>query len=191
MSQTIRPQSIQSCLTIATLSLLAACGSGQERVMTPAAAEPGEQTRAPEIQRDETPQTEARADNRGYLGVGEQMRTRCNLPRDESPLFDYDEATLGDRGKQTLDGVAKCLKSGTLQNETVIITGHADPRGPETYNEGLGMRRAQVARDYLVNAGVPEARVRLRSQGEEQAAGSDAESWQLDRRVEVEVAPTP
>jgi outer membrane protein OmpA-like peptidoglycan-associated protein len=197
MSRIIRSEAIiNRCLGIATLSLVAACGSGQDRAMTPAAGQPEvqePQTREPEIERDTDGETAARVNNRGYLGVGDQVRTRCNLPDTpgEAPLFEYDEANLQDRGKSILDGVAQCLKSGALQNESVTITGHADPRGPEAYNQGLGMRRAQAARDYLVNAGVPEGRIRVDSSGEQQAVGSDSESFERDRRVEVEVAPAP
>ncbi len=130
----------------------------------------------------------------GNLAVEESIRISCNLPNDEAkaPKFDYDEAALLERGKGILSGVARCLKEGPMKTETITLIGHADPRGSERYNEQLGQRRAEAARDYLLAADVPAGRMRVVSVGESEATGTDVASWRTDRRVEVrrgDVAP--
>jgi outer membrane protein OmpA-like peptidoglycan-associated protein len=130
-------------------------------------------------------------EDRGFLVVGDRMRATCNLPdtRSEAPQFDFDKAMLRSRGREILDSVAKCMREGTLKGQNIVITGHADPRGTDAYNQRLGARRAEAARHYLVgSAGIDAARIEIRSRGEQQASGDDPKSWQLDRRVEVDVA---
>jgi peptidoglycan-associated lipoprotein len=50
---------------------------------------------------------------------------------------------------------------------TALIEGHADEQGTREYNLALGARRASSVRDYLVAAGVPDARLRTISYGKE------------------------
>lgn len=126
--------------------------------------------------------------NSGYIQLSEGVRSRCNLPETptQSPQFDFDESALRERGMGILDGVARCMLEGSLKDETVTIVGHADPRGSEEYNQGLGLRRAESAREYLMKQGLPAARFLVRSRGEQEAQGTGPGSWQLDRRVGIE-----
>jgi peptidoglycan-associated lipoprotein len=88
--------------------------------------------------------------------VTENIARRCDVlsTRSESPQFDFDESTLRPRGKDILSAVARCMKEGSLKNQDVIIVGHADPRGSEDYNLGLGMRRAMAVCDFLRDQGI-------------------------------------
>ena len=49
----------------------------------------------------------------------------------------------------------------------MTIEGHCDERGTNEYNLALGERRAGAARDYIASLGVPAARLRTISYGEE------------------------
>jgi peptidoglycan-associated lipoprotein len=75
-------------------------------------------------------------------------------------------------------------------NVRVTIEGHCDERGTREYNLALGDRRANSAKNYLVNAGVNAARISVISYGKERpiATGSDEESWAQNRRA-VTVVP--
>jgi outer membrane protein OmpA-like peptidoglycan-associated protein len=64
--------------------------------------------------------------------------------------------------------------------------GHTDPRGSQEYNNGLGMRRAEVTRDYLTSKGVASNDITLESRDEQDAKGDSPAAWQLDRRVKVD-----
>jgi peptidoglycan-associated lipoprotein len=75
-------------------------------------------------------------------------------------------------------------------NVSVTIEGHCDERGTREYNLALGDRRANAAKNFLVNAGVPAGRISVISYGKERpvATGSDEDSWAQNRRA-VTVVP--
>ncbi len=75
-------------------------------------------------------------------------------------------------------------------NVRATIEGHCDERGTREYNLALGDRRANSAKNFLVNAGVSAARISVISYGKERpiATGSDEESWAKNRRA-VTVVP--
>jgi len=75
-------------------------------------------------------------------------------------------------------------------NVRVTIEGHCDERGTREYNLALGDRRANSAKNFLVNAGVNAARISVISYGKERpiATGSDEEAWAQNRRA-VTVVP--
>ena len=98
-------------------------------------------------------------------------------------FFDYDSYSLRDDAKTALDGNAKLLRDNP--KVTLTIEGHCDERGTVEYNQALGERRAQAARDYLVAAGIDAQRLSVISYGKEKpfATGSDEASWQQNRRA--------
>ena len=100
-------------------------------------------------------------------------------------FFDLDSYSLRDDARTALDADAKLLRD----NPTVVIVieGHADERGTVEYNQALGERRAQAARDYLVAAGIPAARIQVVSYGKERpfAEGHDESAWAQNRRAQL------
>ena len=66
----------------------------------------------------------------------------------------------------------------------VMVEGHCDDRGSEEYNLGLGDRRAQTIKAYLVQAGVPADRISTISYGKEKpfCSQDDEQCWQQNRR---------
>lgn len=80
-------------------------------------------------------------------------------------LFTVDTSTLTAQGKTILDGQARWLQ--TNADYLAIIEGHADEQGTREYNIGLGFRRANAVREYLVSKGVPSNRMRVTSYGKE------------------------
>ena len=65
------------------------------------------------------------------------------------------------------------------------IEGHTDERGTREYNLGLGVRRAEVVRDYLISQGVSAQRMRTISYGKERpvAVCDEESSWSQNRRA--------
>ena len=95
-------------------------------------------------------------------------RSLDELNRD-SPLkavfYELDSAEITPDGLSALQENAKVLKQfGTWQ---ITIEGHCDERGTAEYNLGLGERRANAARDYLVSLGIPVIRLKTVSYGKE------------------------
>ena len=97
-------------------------------------------------------------------------------------FFDFDSFMLRDDAKAALDKDAKLLRDNVDVN--ITIEGHCDERGTVEYNLALGEKRANSARDYLVNAGVPVARIQTVSYGKERpfAEGHDESAWAQNRR---------
>ena len=85
-----------------------------------------------------------------------------------------------------LDAIAACVLTGSMRGEGLIVTGHTDPRGSDSYNEDLGLRRANTARDYLVSKGVSSVDITVTSRGKLDATGDEAAGWQLDRRIAID-----
>jgi peptidoglycan-associated lipoprotein len=98
-------------------------------------------------------------------------------------FFDLDSYALRDDAKVALDRAAKLLRDKA--DVSVTLEGHCDERGTVEYNQALGEKRANAARDYLVNAGVPAARLQSISYGKERpfAEGHDESAWAQNRRA--------
>ena len=97
--------------------------------------------------------------------------------------FGTDEYSLDDASKATLAAQAQWMMANP--NVRASIEGHADERGTREYNQALGERRANAARDFLLSQGVPAARLVVTSWGKERpvALGSNEEAWAQNRRA--------
>jgi peptidoglycan-associated lipoprotein len=98
-------------------------------------------------------------------------------------FYDFDKSELRMDAVEQLKTNANWMGANAERN--VIIEGHCDERGTNEYNLALGERRANSARDYMVNLGVPSTRMKTVSYGEEKpfATGHDEESWAQNRRA--------
>jgi peptidoglycan-associated lipoprotein len=74
-------------------------------------------------------------------------------------------------------------------HNNIILAGFTDERGTTEYNRGLGERRAQAARNFLLSLGVSPSRIQTVSFGQEMPAnpGHDESAWAKNRRVETGV----
>ena len=97
-------------------------------------------------------------------------------------FFDHDSSTLAAEGRSTLERQAAWLNK--YPNVAITIEGHCDETGTREYNLGLGERRAQAVKNYLVSLGVPADRLNTISYGKERPAvvGSDDDSFAKNRR---------
>ncbi len=98
-------------------------------------------------------------------------------------FFDFDEYTIRSDAVPVLEKNAELLKS-TYKDSGVLIEGHCDERGTVEYNLELGKRRAQAVKDYLVDLGIEESRIRIVSYGKERpfCAESEPSCWKQNRR---------
>ena len=98
-------------------------------------------------------------------------------------FFDFDSYTLRTDARTALDADARLLRDHA--NLQVTIEGHCDERGTVEYNQALGEKRAQAARDYLTAAGVDASRLQIVSYGKERPfdPGHDEAAWAKNRRA--------
>ena len=98
-------------------------------------------------------------------------------------FFDYDKAELGQVSRETLRANALLFRQNP--GARIVIEGHCDERGTESYNLALGDNRAQAVYDYLIQLGIPSSRMETISFGEERpfALGADEAAFASNRRA--------
>jgi len=96
--------------------------------------------------------------------------------------FDFDRAGIRDDQISRLERNADYLKTNPSRN--LVIEGNSDERGTNEYNLALGERRALNAKNYLIELGVEEYRIRTLSFGEERPlfTGQTDFDWSQNRR---------
>ena len=110
---------------------------------------------------------------------------------DSGILFDVDSSNLRTEGYSNLQKLANILKR---DNETILmIVGHTDSTGDETYNLSLSERRAQSARTYLESQGLQSSRIQMTGRGELEPIGDNSTDTgrQKNRRIEVAIFASP
>ncbi len=100
-------------------------------------------------------------------------------------LFDFDKSNLRPDAVAALEEVLPLLAKH--KTKRIEVAGHTDSIGTDTYNEGLGARRASAVTDYLIEHGIDASRLRIQSYGESRPiADNDTEDGrQQNRRVEL------
>ncbi len=115
------------------------------------------------------------------VGEGIQVTFESGL------MFDFDSERLRPAAQTNLRNLAASL--GEYRNTDLLIVGHTDAKGTDSYNQALSQRRAQAVADYLNSLGVSSGRLRTSGKGEaEPVASNDSEAGrQKNRRVEVAI----
>jgi outer membrane protein OmpA-like peptidoglycan-associated protein len=85
-----------------------------------------------------------------------------------------------------LDDVADRVKK---TGERIRLTGHTDNIDSESFNQALGMRRANIVKKYLLSKGVSTSKIITQSKGETQpiATNDTSEGRAQNRRTELEI----
>lgn len=98
-------------------------------------------------------------------------------------FFAFDKYTLTPQAQATLSRQAAWLQE--YPETRIRIAGNCDERGTKEYNFGLGARRAEAARAYLVSLGVDASRITTVSYGKERPLDprSTEEAWALNRNA--------
>ena len=104
-------------------------------------------------------------------------------------LFDFDSAVLKPEGKVEVDRLVAEMKQ--YPADTVTIVGHTCNVGTEAYNMGLGQRRSDSVKAYMVAAGIAAERITAVSKGESEPAvpnmGKASENNKKNRRAEFAI----
>ncbi len=103
-------------------------------------------------------------------------------------LFDFDKAVLKPEGKAEVDKLIAEMKK--YDKDTVAIEGHTCNIGSAEYNMGLGQRRADAVKKYMVENGIAESRIKSESFGlTRPAVPNDSNAnRKLNRRAEFKIA---
>ena len=89
--------------------------------------------------------------------------------------------------RENLSSLAASLKK--YPKTDLMIVGHTDATGTDSYNQALSERRANAARNYLISQGVAANRINMSGRGESEpiANNEEADGRAQNRRVEVAI----
>lgn len=127
-----------------------------------------------------------RATDAGKLAQGKFLYSV--VLTDDGISFSSNGTTLSAANQQRLAALVQQLKSDN-QNVYLEIQGHTDATGSESYNERLGLQRAENVRRYLHSQGVALDRMATISYGEAMpvAPNNTSEGRATNRRVSIVV----
>lgn len=120
------------------------------------------------------------------LSESTQASTAIGLPI----KFAYNSTEVLEESKPYLNEIGKMLALPDYAGERLIIEGHTDASGPETYNKQLSEQRAQAVKNYLRNNfNVSSDRLLVTGMGESQALPNSNPYAAINRRVQFRKAP--
>ncbi len=102
--------------------------------------------------------------------------------------FDFDKSALRDDAIPILKNAVKLLNKNPEAD--ILITGNCDRRGPEEYNLKLGKRRGETVKQFMIDNGIPDSRIRIISRGKLDAVApiNDIVGMQKDRNAQFMIA---
>lgn len=117
----------------------------------------------------------------------ERVAEGIQITFDSGILFGFDSDRLLPEARANLTRLVESLRD--FPDTEVLVVGHTDAIGSESYNQRLSERRAQSAANYLANLGVSNARIEMKGLGEiEPVSDNETEDGRaLNRRVEVAI----
>jgi len=106
----------------------------------------------------------------------------------EGVLFEYNKADLKPGAMRSLEPLTTFLREHP--DRTLVIEGHTDSTGTDSYNLELSQRRADAVRNFLISQGISADRVLARGYGESYPVTTNTTEAgrQQNRRVEVVIA---
>jgi peptidoglycan-associated lipoprotein len=172
------------------LSLALAIGFSLTLSACPKKPEPVEIERPPVEEEEPPPPPPQRPREDPLEAERKRLEALMNKIMSDDVYFEFDQATLTSSARDILTEVGDILKRES--RFTVLTEGHTDERGTESYNLGLGMRRAESVVKFLTNYGVASSRLTKVSHGEEQpkSSGHSEEAWAQNRRAAFRVQIT-
>lgn len=102
--------------------------------------------------------------------------------------FDYDQAQLRDDARLVLGAAVKSLNRNP--EASILITGNCDIRGSEAYNEKLGRRRGDAVKQFMLDKGIAEEKIKIVSRGKLDAVApvTDLVGMQKERNAQFMIA---
>ena len=102
-------------------------------------------------------------------------------------MFHTGADQLTERGEARIQALAQFLHAHP--GLSIRLTGHADPRGTDEYNNVLSDQRALTVQTALESQGIDNYRIERRAFGSDKSGSikGDYEAYAMDRRVDIEI----
>lgn len=123
----------------------------------------------------------------GKTAKVERVGEGIKLTFDSKLLFDFGKSNLRPENKETLRKFAANMNQST--DTDLMILGHTDNVGSDTYNKSLSVRRAMAVTEYLKSLGLKSNRLKSSGKGEaEPIENNNTETGKAqNRRVEIAI----
>ncbi|CAN5216501.1 OmpA family protein [soil metagenome] len=119
----------------------------------------------------------------------ERVGEGINVTFDEKSgvYFDTEKFNINAKSQETLNKLAAIFKE--YPDTNILVEGHTDSSGSDSYNLTLSKNRAQAVTNYLVNNGVSKGRFETKWYGESQPKydNNTADGRAKNRRVELAI----
>ena len=186
---------IRTLIAVAAVSLLtAACAKKNAAAPPPPAPAPAAAVATPKpapapVEAAMKPAPAPVAQTPRMPNAATRARIDQLLARIEDAYFDYDKASLRPDAIKALQADSAELRDILKDYPAYKLTieGHCDERGSAEYNMALGDKRAEAAKDYLAQVGIPAAQLNLVSYGKDRPVCEDHDEacWQRNRRIHI------
>jgi OmpA-OmpF porin, OOP family len=102
-------------------------------------------------------------------------------------FFDFDSEKIGENTQDKLTELAQNFRDTKAID--LLIIGHTDQSGTETYNQKLSLKRAERVKAFLVSLGIDVNKILIEGKGESELLNeaSTEEAKQQNRRVEIKI----
>jgi len=111
----------------------------------------------------------------------------------ENIYFAFDSYTIYEYSQNKLDKLIGYMNSSNAKY--VILNAYTDSRGSTTYNDKLSVKRALATREYLIENGIPEDKIKYQGFGETNLVNKCGNGivckdidHRLNRRIEFTIA---
>jgi outer membrane protein OmpA-like peptidoglycan-associated protein len=131
-------------------------------------------------------ETQSIADS-AEVAENEPVEEFIPLPENLIIHFAFDRSDFKPE-EETLRFLSECKAYFEKEPLTMLdITGHADATGTATYNQALGMRRAENVKSYFVGQGIASEMIETSSTGESEPVADNAtpQGRAKNRRTEI------
>jgi len=106
-------------------------------------------------------------------------------------LFEFDSTAIQPNSLELISRLAQALIAPQAGSKPILIEGHTDAVGDETYNINLSKQRAQAIKDYLTDIySIDPNRLYVDGLGESELFNSDFPKAAINRRVQIKQLPS-
>ena len=118
-------------------------------------------------------------------GEGTGLLADISLPA--ASMFGFDKSDMSDAGKAQVEQYITKLGPELTDAYLVLVVGHTDTSGDESYNQVLSQKRAKSVATYLVSKGVKADALRFIGRGsKEPLVSNDTSEGRIqNRRVDI------
>lgn len=114
-----------------------------------------------------------------YLELETPLNRKIDIVEKFAVYFDYNSYELSNKAKEKIGAY---FENPGMNKYSIIITGHTDIKGSDSYNRKLSLQRAEAVKNFMLTHNFPVSDITTEGKGESEPVSSvDSEN----RRVEI------